>query len=385
MSTFFEKNSFLYIIGDTNSQIGISTPNTYQTQYQTELSSTGYLMKFDATTGQRIWGTYIGYTGGLSGVTVDSSDNIYLKNTTNTGFIKLNNQGQFVAEIILEDGFNITSSPIIDDSDNFYVQVIDSGAENHGTAGTYKPIKTVSNEKLLIKYSNAFVKQWATYYNDLNIPIDLNISGNAVNFIGEDKGALLITLSVNIPNLATPNSFQTTYNGNVDLLFLSLSTLNGQLNWASYYGGSATEYYSSVRTDALENIYLIGKSNGTDTVISEDAEFTAEDFGLINEYYYRFFITKFAKTDTANTNEFATSDFVIFPNPVTSDLNIQSNQAFTTNAFFEVYDQLGKKVYEHKGLDANLNTLNLEHLNTGLYFVKVTNGSEEQVFKILKK
>lgn len=383
--TFYERNGFLYVTGATNSQLGISTPNTYQTQYQTESSATCYLMKFDATTGQKIWGTYLGDVGCSSNVTVDSNDNIFLKNENNTGFLKLNSLGQFVSEIILEDGFNIASSPLIDDSDNFYVQVRDVGSESHGTIGTYKPVKTADAEKLLIKYNNAFVQQWATYYNSIGIPVSINAPGEEVNFIGENKGSVLITLSVNEPNLATPNSFQTTYNGNSDLLFLSLSTLNGQLNWASYYGGSATEYYSSIRTDEFENIYLIGKSNGTDTVISEDAEFTAEDFGYINEYYYRFFIAKFAKTDTANTNESATSDFVIFPNPVTSELNVQSKQAFTTNTFFEVYDQLGKKVFEQKSLDANLNTLNFEQLNTGLYFLKVTNGNQEQIFKILKK
>jgi len=385
LSTFYERNGYLYVTGSTNSQIGISTPNTNQTQYQTETNSACFLMKFDATTGQRIWGTYIGAMGCYSNVTVDSNDNIYLKNTTNTGFVKLNSQGQFVSEIILEDGFNITASPLIDDADNFYVQVRDLGTESHGTAGTYKPIKTVNEEILLIKYNNAFVKQWATYYNSMGIPVSVNTPGDAINFIGEDKGAVLITLSVNVPNLATSNSFQTTYNGNVDVLFLSLSTFTGQLNWASYYGGSATEYPSSVRADALENIYLIGKSNGTDTVISENAEFEATDFGIINEYYHRYFIAKFAKTNTANTNDFSTADFVIFPNPVTSDLNIQSKQTFTSDAFFEVYDQLGKKVYEQKGLDTNLNTLNLEHLYTGLYFLKVINGDQEQIFKILKK
>lgn len=384
VSTFFERNGFLYVTGATNSQLSISTPNTYQTQYQTQTSNTCFLMKFDATTGQRIWGTYLGAMGCYSNVTVDSNDNIYLKNSTNTGFVKLNSQGQFVSEIILEDGFNIASSPLIDDSDNFYVQVRDVGSESHGTTGTYKPIKTTDVEMLLIKDNNAFVKQWATYYNDIDGSAG-NGPGEPINFIGENKGSVLITFQVQEPNLATPNSFQTNYNGNVDLLFLSLSTFNGQLNWASYYGGLATEYYSSIRADEFENIYLIGASNGTDTVITENAEFIAEDFGIINEYYYRFFIAKFAKTDTANTNEFATSNFVIFPNPVTSDLNIQSKQTFTTNAFFEVYDQLGKKVYEQKSLDANLNTLNLEHLNTGLYFLKVTNGNQDQVFKILKK
>lgn len=56
----------IYIIGATNSKTGIATPGTYMPvappALPTEITQTygaRFIMKFDANTGERLWGTYL--------------------------------------------------------------------------------------------------------------------------------------------------------------------------------------------------------------------------------------------------------------------------------------------------------------------------------------
>jgi hypothetical protein len=80
--------------------------------------------------------------------------------------------------------------------------------------------------------------------------------------------------------------------------------------------------------------------------------------------------TALSITDYSNT-------LTIYPNPTKSILIIEGNIEYD----IEVYDLLGNKALETQG-----NSVNMEHLSTATYIVKVTDKSnkKERTYKILK-
>lgn len=79
-------------------------------------------------------------------------------------------------------------------------------------------------------------------------------------------------------------------------------------------------------------------------------------------------------------------DYIFFPNPVNNSFIIELTKKYD-NFKCMIYDQLGKKVYEHL-LYAKKNTIDVNHLSSGNYNVILTNKSEKPItfhFKILKK
>jgi len=78
-------------------------------------------------------------------------------------------------------------------------------------------------------------------------------------------------------------------------------------------------------------------------------------------------------------NEFEGID--IFPNPVTSELHINST---TIVESIEVYSMLGQKIMDIKS-NGNNNSLDMTQLESGTYFVKVWSQQRFNIYKVIKK
>ena len=74
--------------------------------------------------------------------------------------------------------------------------------------------------------------------------------------------------------------------------------------------------------------------------------------------------------------------FILYPNPTTGIINIKN----TTGHLVNVYDILGHKVFT-ADIDnsSDVKTLNLSALQSGLYFVKISDGRNTSVKKIIIK
>ena len=84
---------------------------------------------------------------------------------------------------------------------------------------------------------------------------------------------------------------------------------------------------------------------------------------------------------TLSNEEFSASDFSIFPNPVTNELNITS---FTTLDNLIIYDISGRTVFQ-KTLKEELNiTVDLSILNSGVYLLKINKGESYIIKRIIK-
>lgn len=88
-----------------------------------------------------------------------------------------------------------------------------------------------------------------------------------------------------------------------------------------------------------------------------------------------------AYSDSLGTDDFDSSKFSFYPNPVSDFLNLHYADGISDVAVFNVLGQqlLNKKV------NANESQLDMSALNPGAYFVKVQSGSKSETIKVLKK
>ena len=207
----------IYFAGQSNSIVpNIATPLAHQT---TRNFVDGYLIKFDENW-NRLWCTYYGgnasfyisvsdYYDQIMGLGVDILNNVYLIGQTNS---------------------------------------IDGIATN----GSYKSTQVVNGVDCFIaKFNKNGVRQWGTYFGSDSFFNDYCNDG----FVS-DNGDVYLGATTRNPNLATPNSFQTTSNG-IDTGLLTKFNTNGQLIWSTYYGGN---YGDNIQNVAFKdgNIYISG-------------------------------------------------------------------------------------------------------------------------------
>jgi hypothetical protein len=85
---------------------------------------------------------------------------------------------------------------------------------------------------------------------------------------------------------------------------------------------------------------------------------------------------------TLSTNEFGVNkSFVMYPNPNSGEVKIKSD----FDGDFQVINQLGQTVKSFKVTANLLNTINLDQLSEGLYFVKGNNGTKISSQKLVIK
>jgi len=82
-------------------------------------------------------------------------------------------------------------------------------------------------------------------------------------------------------------------------------------------------------------------------------------------------------------DEFLMSNFALYPNPVTSKINISFPQGIS-NATFTIYSILGNKVLLTE-ISRNLNSVNIESLNSGMYIASINSDNKQISFKIIKE
>lgn len=77
----------------------------------------------------------------------------------------------------------------------------------------------------------------------------------------------------------------------------------------------------------------------------------------------------------------------VFPNPTTDLLNIKADYASIANATVELYDISGKKILVDTNLFSNTDnaTINISHLQHGMYILRLINNDKIQEVKVIKK
>jgi hypothetical protein len=118
----------------------------------------------------------------------------------------------------------------------------------------------------------------------------------------------------------------------------------------------------------------------TITVIASDGEFDHEqDFDL------------YIPTNSQGTNIINIDDVTsarVYPNPVNGTLNVNLNNSYRGNVIFELYSLSGFKVsqsYLNKQSNDATGTIDTQNINSGVYILKVTQGTKQSTLQIIKR
>lgn len=167
-----------------------------------------------------------------------------------------------------------------DNSGNIYLAGETYSHTNITTPSSYQPSFTNGLPCFLAKFDTSGLRIWGTYYggsdnnyiNDCTIDINNNI--------------YICGYSNSTSNIATANTFQTTYGGGANDGFIAKFNPSGGILWATYFGGNSEDRLTSCATDSNGNVYAAGWCYYGTTVLSTTGAFQ----------------TSFGGTNTVNEN-----------------------------------------------------------------------------------
>ena len=115
--------------------------------------------------------------------------------------------------------------------------------------------------------SNASTLLYSTFYGgpgtDHGLAIAVDAGGTIVYIAGETTTGDSFSPGVRLPGV-TASSIQPTFAGVVDGFVAKLNIGLGQINYATYLGGSLRDAVYKVRVDAAGNAHVVGRSFSTD-------------------------------------------------------------------------------------------------------------------------
>jgi hypothetical protein len=235
----------------------------------------------------RAWGTYYGGSGfeNNSGCVTDASGNIYISGYTDSGtsiatsgayqttvsvftdafLAKFNSSGlrlwsTYYGSIDTDLGYSVATFS----TNAVYLAGSSSSSINISTLGAHQvlPGSTNNSDAFLVKFDGNGVRQWATYYGGSGFDEGYSCSTDALGNVYLAGGTDATSGTV----IATSGSHQTTNAGSFNA-FLAKFNSSGVRQWATYYGGSSSEFGFASCTDLSNNVYLYGLATSTNVTM----------------------------------------------------------------------------------------------------------------------
>ncbi|EJL67671.1 T9SS type A sorting domain-containing protein [Chryseobacterium populi] len=353
----YHNNALYMMIGQefASNQISIPSPGAFQTT-----KSSGAMMRMNANTGTRDWGTYYGAGFGNNGMTN----------------FEVNDTGLYIAGRDF-----ITNDPTMN-SNNYY-----------GTPGSHQPQISGSGDIFLTKFDHSGNRIWSTYIGGTAWETSqgsqkpLAIVGNDIYVCGLSYGTG--------SNMATPNVYQQSPQQNTsnssNHFFVKFSS-NGVLQWSSYYGGTSEKFNEPINIAIHKtSLYLYGETTAPSgyatsgcwqpQIIDPNPTFTGSEKN----------VTFLAKFNIKTLGTFETSQFnnlILYNNPNNGNFIIKGDILEKENCKIDLYDVSGKLIY-HENLSKNTEQkFSLQNLlSNGIYFISVTGktGDNLKNFKMTVK
>lgn len=208
-SLCFDETGHIYIIGTTNSNI-FPTFEGFQNAHGGSYDA--FLVKFD-TNGNRIWSTYYGGSGydAAKGVVVDSDNNVCVAGSSTS----TNN--------------------------------IASGGHQNIIGGLY--------DAFVVKFTAEGDRIWGTYYGGTEDDESRSVCVNSLNDI------FITGLTKSTTNIAL-DGYDEEFGANNDV-YIAKFTTEGVLDWGTYYGGTQDDNGNGIQCDEFDNVYVAIQSNST--------------------------------------------------------------------------------------------------------------------------
>jgi len=216
---------------------------------------------------------------------------------------------------------------------NLYVTGETSSGSAIATSGAFQTTLNGSIDAYLAKFDFSGAVQWITYFggsgNDKGQGLTTSSDGN-IYMIGETNSS---------SGISTNGAFQTSYGGGImDALLVKFGP-SGNRIWATYYGGSRTDFGYGVCIGKTGNLYIAGNSTSTSGIATSGTHQTSRSIG------FDLFLVRFDTTGSREWGTYLGGDGVdllhdltldVFENPVitgetSSSINIASSGAFQTS------------------------------------------------------
>ena len=332
----------LYVLGSTYSDSGIATSGAFHSTLSSAMDA--MLIKFD-TSGNRIWGTYIGG---------DSTDN---------------------AQSITQDGHK-----------NIYISGFTNSKTNIATTGAYQSsLGDPLGDMFLMKFNVGGNRIWGTYFGGEKYDVGYGLSNDS-------SGNVFICGSTeSMSNIADTGAFQKTIGGNDDG-FLAAFSPTGKKMWSSYYGGEGAENLRSLCSDN-KNIYCVGSSNSKTKNIATkggflDTNANGNQKGIIlkingaQENYY--------KDTLSGINTFAaTQACTLYPNPNKGIFTFEFKTSSIKKTSLTILDAMGRKIWKQSfnaDTDGSLKQeINMHQYPSGLYFLQYETDEFARIVSFIKE
>ena len=262
----------------------------------------------------------------------------------------------------------ITLNVIIEGDGEVQINSIDLDPGNTPWVGTYYsgvPIEIQATPYELVNFYWEIIDGDATIANVTDLETTLSMLSGPVTLVANFDACALIES---------------------DLIIGPDEVEEGQISQYTFFGGEQNELEWEITggeilwTSGFDNTIAVQWDYGVDEgVIVLGA---ANELGEL--LCYTTTITINDATTIIGLNENNDGVLVVFPNPFTSNIKIVSSEQVSS---FVVQDQLGRVVYEAESLAFEglvPNVLNLDFLNTGIYFLFI-NTAENTYIKTIKK
>lgn len=268
-------NNEIIVVGQTTSQINISSLYSYQEQLSGSFDA--FVAKFNAQ-GRRLWGTYYGGTGFDVGmeITTDifndivitgytqSRNNIATTNGWKTelwgswdAFLaKFNNDGNMKwATYFGGNGEDNGRGVDIDGLGNIYLTGYTLSTDSLATQGVYKDtISSAEADVFLAKFNRNGDLQWASYYGGTDIDIGNMVIINPWNY------CMVAGNSASSNGITTVDAYKS-INAGLNDMFYAIFDSSSYLIYGTYYGGEGNDYGHGLALDRRNNIYFTGYTN----------------------------------------------------------------------------------------------------------------------------
>ncbi|MHA2139540.1 MAG: hypothetical protein ACW98G_16765 [Candidatus Hodarchaeales archaeon] len=139
--------------------------------------------------------------------------------------------------------------------------------------------------------SNSTRDVFVTKFNGDNLSevMDSIVFGGSGNestrhFALDQEDNIYILGQTSSTDLATPNAYDTTFNGGNEDGFVAKIAANGTVLFITYIGGSADEWLSEVDLDSSGNIWISGTTNSDDFYCTPDAYDSVYGVGVLDDY-----------------------------------------------------------------------------------------------------
>jgi hypothetical protein len=238
-----------------------------------------------------------------------------------------------------------------------------------------------------LSFSQTYTSGLQTITGSLDAQIDINVTSNIVTLtlVGPDNG----WLSLGFDSSGHDSKDVVMFDGTslVDRLFTG-----GLAEPTSDPVGAHDWTVSSNTTNAGVRTVVATRARVSSDAGDYDFSASPTTLNVVGAYENNFDISNRHTTKGTNTLTFALLgvddynkiQFSMSPNPATSNLKIvlPSN---LQNASIEIFDMLGRKIFDKKMINTHFSIINVAVWNSGVYLVKVSNNSSTLTKRFIKR